>query len=910
MISTLLMTLLIAPGAEPAGDKIRPILKAHCVSCHGPAKQKGGLRLDRKADALQGGDSGPPIVPGKPEASLLLKKISSRDAAEQMPPDGERLDPTQVKILTDWIAAGAIWPEAAVAMEAPHWAFQPVKRLPIPGASANPIDGFLRVKLASVGLKPNPAADRRTLLRRLKFDLLGLPPTPEEIDAFLADDSPGSYGKFADTYLASPQYGERWARHWLDAVRYAESHGFETNTPRPNAWKYRDWVIGRWNADAPFDRFVFEQLAGDSAGTGFLVAGAWDEVKSPDPVLTANQRADELHDMVATTGSAFLGLTVGCARCHAHKFDPISQVDYYRFKAVFAGIQHGERAIRFGDPASRDKEVQTVRTALASLESLLAEFEPLADPAAKTATRDPVNAARNSERFAPVKAKFVRFSILAANSAEPCLDEFEIFTVGPAAKNVALASSGAKATSDGDYTAAPAIHRLSHLIDGQYGNSRSWISNRVGLGTVAVELPEVALINRIVWGRDREGKYVDRLPSRYRIEVSLDGETWRAVASSDDRLAPGSRTKVEPVGLTDPDRKRWQKLVADAAGARVKLAALVQSEMVYAGRFSAPEPTFRLHRGDPMAPKEPIGPGAIAEIGPKLTIPDNATESDRRTALARWIVDPANPLTARVIVNRLWQHHFGRGLVETTSDFGRNGGSPSHPELLDWLAAELVAPSGTAKPWTLKAIHKLMVTSEAYRQSSATSPEGLAKDAQAKLLWRFPPRRLEAEAIRDGVLFATGKLDLTPGGPGFDLFEPNGNYVRVFTPKKSFGPAEFRRMIYQTKPRMQLDDTFGAFDCPDGGQIAPKRNSSTTPLQALNLLNAPFLVEQAKFLADRAAADVGKDPEAQVRRVFALAFQRAPSLKELEGALGLVKMHGLPALGRAVLNASEFLMVD
>jgi len=210
----------------------------------------------------------------------------------------------------------------------------------------------------------------------------------------------------------------------------------------------------------------------------------------------------------------------------------------------------------------------------------------------------------------------------------------------------------------------------------------------------------------------------------------------------------------------------------------------------------------------------------------------------------------------------------------------------------------------------LKAIHKLMVTSEAYRQSSATSPEGLAKDAQAKLLWRFPPRRLEAEAIRDGVLFATGKLDLTPGGPGFDLFEPNGNYVRVFTPKKSFGPAEFRRMIYQTKPRMQLDDTFGAFDCPDGGQIAPKRNSSTTPLQALNLLNAPFLVEQAKFLADRAAADVGKDPEAQVRRVFALAFQRAPSLKELEGALGLVKMHGLPALGRAVLNASEFLMVD
>ena len=910
MTTALLMMVLSTPGAEPAEGGAASILATHCVSCHGPTKQKGGLRLDRRADALRGGDSGSAVVPGKPADSLLLKKIASRDAAEQMPPNGERLDKIQVKILTDWIAAGAIWPEAAPDKDGPHWAYQPVKRPPVPGTSPNQIDGFLRAKLAAAGLKFNPVADRRTLLRRLKFDLLGLPPTPAEIDAFLADNSPGAYNKCVDAYLASPQYGERWARHWLDVVRYAESHGFETNTPRPNAWRYRDWVIGRWNADAPFDRFVSDQLAGESAGTGFLVAGAWDAVKSPDPVLTANQRADELHDMVATTGSAFLGLTVGCARCHAHKFDPISQVDYYRVKAVFAGVQHGERAVRVGDPAARDKDLQTVRTALASLEAMLTEFEPLADPAAKIATRDPVNAARNSERFAPQKAKYVRFAILAANSAEPCLDELEIFTAGPASKNVALASAGAKATSDGDYSAAPAIHRLSHLIDGQYGNGRSWISNRVGLGNVTVELPEVASIDRIVWGRDREGKYVDRLPTRYRIEVSLDGETWRAVASSDDRLAPGSRTEVEPAGLTETDRKRWQKLMADAAGSRVKLAALVQSEMVYAGRFGAPEPTFRLHRGDPMAPKEPVGPGVIAEMGPKLSIPASATEPERRAALARWIVDPANPLTARVIVNRLWQHHFGRGLVETASDFGRNGTRPSHPELLDWLAAELVTPSGPAKPWTLKAIHKLMVTSEAYRQSSATSSEGLAKDAQAKLLWRFPPRRLEAEAIRDGVLFVTGKLDLTPGGPGFDLFEPNGNYVRVFTPKKSFGPAEFRRMIYQTKHRMQLDDTFGAFDCPDGGQIAPKRNSSTTPLQALNLLNAPFLVEQAKFLADRATSDAGKDPEVQVRRVFALAFQRPPSTKELEGALQLVKEHGLPALCRAVLNANEFLMVD
>ena len=419
------------------------------------------------------------------------------------------------------------------------------------------------------------------------------------------------------------------------------------------------------------------------------------------------------------------------------------------------------------------------------------------------------------------------------------------------------------------------------------------------------------VIDRIVWGRDREGKYLDRVPRRYRIDVSLDGVAWRAVASSDDRAPMGSQTKIVPQGLTELERKCWQKLTADATATRAALATSLASDMVYAGRFTAPEPTYRFHRGDPMAKREVIGPGVIAEIGPKLAISDKTSEPEYRVALAKWIADPANPLAARVIVNRLWQHHFGRGIVETPSDFGRNGGAPSHPELLDWLAAELVKPSGDAKPWTLKALHRLMVTSETYKRSSASSPDGLAKDAQSKRLWRFPPRRLDAEAIRDSVLSVSGKLDLaTAGGPGFDLFEPNANYVRVFTPKKMFGPPEFRRMVYQTKHRMQLDDTFGAFDCPDGGQIAPKRNISTTPLQSLNLLNAPFLVEQARFVAERAAADAGKVPEAQVRRVFALAFQRSPSAKELEGAVKLVNEHGLPALCRAVLNANEFLMVD
>ncbi len=909
MTPLLLSALTFGPAAPDATfDDVRPILAKHCVSCHGPAKQKGGLRLDRKADALRGGDGGASIVPGKPADSLLLKKIRSREPVEQMPPDGDRLSDAQVKLLSDWIADGAKWPESVAATDAPHWSFQPVKRPAVPGGAASPIDAFVRQKLAATGIKPNPPADKRTLLRRLKFDLLGLPTTPEEVAAFEADTSPDAYTKLVDQFLASPQFGERWARHWLDVVRFAESHGFETNVARSNAWPYRDWVIKSFNDDKPYDRFVFEQLAGDTVGadaaTGFLVAGAWDQVKSPDPVLTANQRADELHDMVSTTGSAFLGLTVGCARCHAHKFDPVSQVDYFRMKAVFAGVQHGERAAKAGDPMKRERELKVAQDSVAELETKLAAFEPLANPAAKSPARTPVSAKFNRERFAAVTVKFVRFVVLATNSAEPCFDELEVFTAGPNPKNVALASAGAKVTSSGDYLGSPDIHQLAFLHDGKYGNGRSWISNTAGKGTVTLELKEAVEINRIEWARDREERYADRLATKYRIEVSADGKNWQVVASSDDRLPMGSKEFATPPGLTGDAAAKWKQLAGEAAAARAKLADQTRSEMVYAGRFTTPETTFRLHRGDAMAAREAISPGGLERFGAPLAIPDKAADAERRVALAKWITDPAHPLTARVIVNRLWQHHFGTGLVDTPSDFGRNGGKPSHPELLDWLASELVVSK-----WSLKHIHRLIVTSETYRQASTSTADATAKDAQSRLLWRYPPRRLDAEAIRDSILAVTGKLELTGGGPGFDLFEPNGNYVKVYTPKKEFGPAEFRRMVYQNKPRMQLDDTFGAFDCPDGGQIAPKRNASTTPLQALNLLNAPFLVAQAKFLADRAAKD-GGEPEAQVRRAFALAFQRTPSDKELSAAVALAKTHGLPALCRALLNANEFLYAE
>ncbi|MFO0800166.1 MAG: DUF1549 and DUF1553 domain-containing protein [Gemmataceae bacterium] len=780
-----------------------------------------------------------------------------------------------------------------------HWAFAPVKRPPVPaGAGRTAVDKFVVAKLADKGLSLSPAADRRTLLRRLKFDLLGLPPTPEEVEAFAADTSPQAAEKLVEKLLASPHFGERWARHWLDVVRYADSHGFEMNNPRPTAYHYRDYVIRAFNADVPFDRFVREQLAGDALGadaaTGFLVAGPWDQVKSPDPVLTANQRADELHDLIGTAGSAFLGLTVACARCHDHKFDPIPAEDYYRVKAVFAGVQHGERPVRLPGMPDPKADADRLTAQLAELDARLAALDPPADPAAVKPRRLPVSPLLNTERFAPVAAKYLRFVAFETNQGEPCLDELEAFTAGPTPVNVAR---GGKLRSSGDYPGG-ALHKLEHLTDGRYGNGRSWISI-TPRGWAEVEFAEAVKIDRVVWARDREGKFADRLPTRYRIDVSVDRAAWVVVASSDDRLPVGDQSTLPPA-LAAAQQLEWANLSRQRDDLRKRLADSARGMVAYAGRFTTPEPVHLLGRGDVTQKRDAVGPGTLSEIGAALDIPDTATDVERRKAFAAWVTDPKHPLTARVVVNRLWHWHFGTGLVDTPSDFGKNGGRPSHPELLDWLATELVEHG-----WSLKHIHRLIVNSDTYRQASANRPDAAAKDAQARLLWRYPPRRLEAELLRDAVLSVSGKLDLTMYGPGFDLFEPNTNYVRVYTPKTKFGPAEFRRMVYQHRPRMQPDDTFGAFDCPDGGQVAPRRNVSITPLQALNLLNSPFVVQQAGFFAARVEKDA--DP---VASAFRLAFQRAPRAEELAAARELVAKHGLPALCRALLNANEFVFLD
>ncbi|QVL30365.1 DUF1553 domain-containing protein [Telmatocola sphagniphila] len=822
--------------------EIQPIFQKHCYSCHGSEKQKGDLRFDRRDSFFKGGGSGPAIVAGKSEASLLMARIQSKNPEEQMPPQGDRLSSAEIRSIKNWIDRGADWPKTSdVDARLTHWAYQPVKRpdvpsLPKDSTAKNPIDNFLIQKLAQSHLKMNPEADKVTLLRRLKFDLLGLPPTPEEVQAFLKDNDPNAYEKCVDKFLAAPQFGERWARHWLDVVRFAETQGFEMNLFRPNAWPYRDYVIRSLNEDKPYDRFVKEQLAGDQLGqgeaTGYLVAGAYDMVKG-DPLLNAQQRADELHDIIGTTGTTFLGVTLGCARCHDHKFDPVSQADYYGLKAVFAGVQHGERPVKTG---------QTT-----------------------------VNPLLNEERFPAVEARYVRMTLLKTEgNAEPCIDELEIFTSGPASRNVALAKNGTKVTASGTLPGY-AIHKLEFINDGQPGNSHSWISHQTGQGWVQFELPKVEKIDRVVWSRDRLGQFADRLAVAYRIEVAREPDHWQTVVKKDYTVSDGS------------SKLPYQ---------------------IYAGRFTAPEKTHRLLRGEITAPKEEMAAAAPVSLGAKLQLPMNAPEEKRRLALADWIVDPKNPLTARVMVNRLWQHHFGAGIVATPSDFGINGAKPVHPELLDWLADEFVIGG-----WKMKRIHKLIVMSAAYRQASTPNSQGLAADTDARLLWRYPPARLEAEPLRDTILFISGKLDLTAGGPGFDLFEPNSNYVKVYIPKTKFGPPEWRRMIYMTKQRMRVDDTFGAFDCPDAGQTAPKRTNSTTAFQVLNLFNSPFMLQQAGFFAERIQKEAGKESRAQIQRAFWLAYQREPQEAEIGEAKKLIEKHGLKAFCLALFNTNEFLFV-
>ena len=895
---------------------VRPILQKHCYTCHGAEKQKSSLRLDIKSEAFKGGEVyGSSIVAGDVEGSPLFQLVREADAEVRMPLDGEPLTTDEISTLAKWIAEGAVWPDgvdlAKIDDRRDHWSFKPVT-LPDPPSvqndawPRNDIDRFILSRLESEGLQPSPEADRTTWLRRVSFDLVGLPPSPEEVDDFLNDQHDDAYERVVERLLKSLHYGERWAQHWLDVVRYADTHGFEVNTERPNAWPYRDYVIDAFNSDTPYDRFIREQIVGDAldkdAATGFLITASVllpGQVGQDAPSIRL-ARQDALDEIVVNIGQTFLGLSVGCARCHDHKFDPISQRDYYSMQAFVAGVEYADREMRTQEAEAQREKAARLKIELERIDQELAQFVPLAKSGVE---RMPVNARLNTERLAAVRARRLRFTILATNNLEPCVDELEVFN--EAGSNVALAVAGTKVTSSGDTTVADR-HELRFVNDGAYGNSRSWMSNEVGKGQVELEFAAEHTIDRVVWGRDREGMFADRLAIDYRIEVADEAGVWRTVADARDRAkfvsGQESETSISYQGLSEAETSAAKHLLEERKRIKEQIAAAAVGQVAFAGTFRTPDVIHLLTRGDPEQPKEEVAPAVLSAIG-DITLPMDAPEQQRREALADWIVSPQNPLTARVMVNRIWQGHFGIGLVETANDFGRNGVKPSHPELLDWLASEFVRSE-----WSVKQMHRMIVLSATYRQSARQEPVADAKDADVRLLWRFPSRRLDGETIRDSILAVNGKLDAGTGGPGFDLFDKRGG-LSGFQPVESFEGKGLRRMIYAHKVRRERDVVFGAFDCPDAGQSVGRRRESTTPIQALNLYNSRFMIEQAVAFAARVKSDAGDDSEKEIEQAYKLAFGRGPNLEEVAEAEPIVKEFGLATLCRVLFNSNEFLFL-
>lgn len=931
-------------GAEEGvGDRIDfladvvPILDSHCVKCHGPSKQTMDVRLDLRTAILRGGGSGEIIKVGQGAASRLIEVVTEEDPDLRMPPEGQPLSAEEIAVLRAWIDQGALGPEDSHLLDKPlPWSFQPVVRPTVPALSSvrdgqdtqgfGPIDCFLGSRLDREGLTFSGLADRETILRRLYLVALGLPPTVEEVERYVRDESPDAYEQLVERVLADPRYGERLARHWFDVIRYAESNGFETNRVRYNAWPFRDYVIRSFNTDKPYNRFVSEQIAGDvlgeELGTGFLVAGPFDLVKSPDINLTLMQRQDELADLVNTTGTAFLGLTLGCARCHDHKFDPVTQRDFYALQGMVAGVQFAERPIREVRSEQSQNRIAELELQIRELEGQVAKWREISvERMATKKLREGVRAQRNEESFTPVKALGVRFTVLASGGSQPCIDEWEVMREDGV--NVAGASRGGKPSASSTLPGY-AIHKLEHINDEQVGNARSWISNEVNGGWVRIDFAEAQVIRSMVWGRDRMEQFRDRVATQYVIEALLEDGSWKEIATGRDRLSAVDDPQAWVGVFEGSESQEVRSLLANLQGLRGELAKFVQGPTVWVGAFQQPGVIHRLYRGDPLMPREEVIPGVVESLSSQMQARDdlgeqnrvrdkeawgfqevNPQERSRREALARWLVSESNPLPARVMANRLWQMVFGVGIVDTPSDFGGNGGKPMHPELLDWLAVEFME-SG----WSVKHLHRLMFQSLAFRQASLPRGDGLAKDSDGRLLWRFPPRRLEAEAIRDSMLVATGVLDGRMGGPGFYLQRVEQDNVYRYFPKEEVGPAEYRRMVYLTRIRQEQDPVFGAFDCPSGNQVIPKRARSNTPLQALNLFNSPFVIQQAKHLVDRLDREGGVlEIDGKIRLAFRWLFAREADAREIELSREFVQREGWEAFCRAMLNTSEFLFV-
>jgi len=886
-------------------DEILPLFEDYCIDCHGPDKSKSGFRVDRRVHLLKGGDSGlSAVIPAKPDKSYMIEVIKSDDPEIGMPPKGGKLFDDEVELLEQWIAEGAVWPgqmEDKIEEGTNHWAFQSIDRPTIPEISKNPIDSFINSRLKNEGIPKNKKTDPLSLIRRVSVVLTGLPPQPSRVAEFLSDykkNPEEAYTKLVDKLLASPHFGERWAQHWLDVIRWAETNGSESNLYRKLAWVYRDYVIRVFNQDIPYDEFVRQQLAGDGMGMGealgFLVAGPHVPAATvgQEPSAIRQARADRMYEIMQTVGASMLGVTMSCARCHNHKFDPISIQDYYSMTAVFQDIEFGSRFPEFSKEHPRKTKSNEFWKDIAKNRNIIRR---------KTSTWEEDWGGYKEIHWKPIEAVGLRLNFWSGYVG---LDEVEIFGLPTENINLASASNGTKVKTDLAFAQQGDRFPITRVIDGKYGTQRwqaSYNKEKKQNPWLEFTFEKPVQVGRLRMSSNREYYYeTDYLEQKnkfnfdkFLVNVKLVDGTWQEISS------------IQEIR----DLMKREKSIGDAVGEINHLAYKLSEEgprPSFVGSFIKPKVTRVLHRGSPENPRDIVPPAAPKILSGELGVGSKASGRARRAEFAEWMVDEKNPLTARVMANRIWQHVFGAGLVVTGGDFGRAGAPPSHPELLDWIAAEFSNPSrpeGT--PWSMKELIRIFVTSDTFKRSNQPSDVGLEKDATSSLLWRFPPRRVEAEVIRDGILLASGKLNRKMGGRSYRIHNVKKTYAQ-WEVLNNFGPETWRRMIYQERMRRVDDQIFTAFDFPDCGQVRAKRPVSTTPLQALNLMNSNFVVDQAKHLAKRALDESNANLKASVIRAFELVFSRKPMKEELKVSLQIAKDRGLEIVCRALMNSNEF----
>ena len=939
----------VAVAAPPDFDTtVAPLFVKRCATCHSGDDAKGDLDITKKAG----------VIPAD---------VWKRVAADEMPPK-KPLSADEKAALKAWIDAGAKWGTEPIKLRpdpADWWAFQPLKANPGSHAGGE-IDHFINATLKAKGLSPAPPADRRTLIRRLHFDLTGLPPTPERVAAFEKDDRPDAYEKLVDELLASPRYGERWARHWLDVVHYGETHGYDKDQPRPNAWPYRDYVIRAFNADVPYARFVQEQVAGDVLfpGTedgitalGFLAAGPWDLIghaELPESKIDGKiARHLDRDDFVSNTVGTFVSLTAHCAQCHDHKFDPISQKEYYGLQAVFAAIDRADR-VYDADPqvTAKRAELESRRRRLeAELGKLDAEAranggKELADIEAKLAAAKKPGADKPEYGYhsaiSPKQdaSKWVQVDLGKATKLKrvvlrPCRDDFAGIGAGfgfPVRYKVEVSDDAEftkpvpvadRTTEDGTNPGVTAVTLDADGTSGRYvrvtATKLAPRQNDYILALAEVQVIDAGEKNAAAGAKVTSLDSIEAAP-RWRKTNLTDGIF--PTASGDVKALTAAREAVLVQALQADKAKERAGVNAEVESVKVALAKLPPPVgRVYAGGVHTgggnfvgtgasggkPRPIHLLPRGDVTKPGKEVPPGVLAFIPVKFDLSSTAPEGERRAALAKWLADKDNPLLWRSIVNRVWQYHFGRGLVDTPNDFGRMGEKPTHPELLDWLAVEFRDGGGS-----FKKLHKLIVTSDAYKRASTPDAKNEKLDSDNRYLWRQNRRKLEAEAVRDSILMAAGKLDLTMGGPSFQDFvieKPEHSPHYQYHLSDPDDTKTHRRAVYRFVVRSKQQPFLAALDCADPSLAVDKRNQTITPQQALALLNNKLTLTMAKHFAER-VEKLATDDAVRVKEAFRLAVGRDATANEAELLAKHAKEHGLPSACRAILNLNEFAFVD